>query len=114
VPPDPVGAELEWVTGRYAGRFRFIEAEIVLRMSDLEETEVVIHHIETRIRQAILQVDRVVIHAEPMQRTHLCYAVPLDDREGTVSELLGRPEMRNEDAGLQVLTDLIDRRRVAL
>ena len=61
----------------------------MLRISDLEKAGATIRHIETRIRQAVPQVDRVVIHAEPMQRTHLCYVVPLDDRAGTVSEHLG-------------------------
>jgi cation diffusion facilitator family transporter len=86
---EPAVVELKWVTARNAGRFRFMEAEIALRISDLEKAEAIVRHIETLVRQAVPQVDRVVIHAEPMQRTHLWYAVPLDDREGTVSEHLG-------------------------
>ena len=34
-------------------------------------------------------MERVLIHAEPMERTHLRYAVPLADPGGTISEHLG-------------------------
>ena len=47
------------------------------------------HHIESRIRQAVSNVERVLIHAEPEQRTHLRYAVPLADINGTLSEHFG-------------------------
>jgi predicted Fe-Mo cluster-binding NifX family protein len=86
---EPAVVGLKWVTARNAGRFRFIEAEIVLRILDLEKAEAIVRRIETLVRQAVPRVDRVVIHAEPMQRTHLWYAVPLEDSEGTVSEHLG-------------------------
>jgi len=82
-------ADLKWVTGRNAGRFRFIEAEIVVRTSDLEKAETIVRHIEAHIRETVPHVDRVLIHAEPMRRTHLRYAVPLDDKAGAVSAHFG-------------------------
>jgi cation diffusion facilitator family transporter len=86
---EPAVAELKWVTGRNAGRFRFVEAEASLRVRDLEKAETVTQHIEAQIRQAVPHVDRVLIHAEPMERTHLCYAVPLADADGAISEHFG-------------------------
>jgi cation diffusion facilitator family transporter len=86
---EPVVAELKWVTGRNAGRFRFVEAEVTLRIRDLEKAEATTRHIETQIRQAVPYVERVLIHAEPMERTYLRYAVPLADPDGTISEHLG-------------------------
>jgi cation diffusion facilitator family transporter len=86
---EPTVAELKWVTGRNAGRFRFVETEVALRVHDLEKAEVVTQRIETHIRQAVPHVERVLIHAEPMERTHLRYAVPLADSEGMVSEHFG-------------------------
>jgi cation diffusion facilitator family transporter len=82
-------AELKWVTGRNAGRFRFVEAEVTLRVHDLERAETTTRRIETQIREAVPYVDRVLIHAEPMERTHLRYAVPLNDPGGTLSEHFG-------------------------
>jgi len=89
VASEPTVAEVESVTGRNAGRFRFIEIEVTLRSSDLEKAEAATQHIERQIRQSILNVERVLIHAEPKRRTHLRYAAPLADTDGTLSEHFG-------------------------
>ena len=89
IAAEPTVAELKWATGRNAGRFRFVEAEVVLRVSELEKAEAAIRRIESRIREAVPYVDRVLIHAEPMERTYLRYAVPLRDTAGTLSEHFG-------------------------
>jgi predicted Fe-Mo cluster-binding NifX family protein len=82
-------AELKWVTGRNAGRFRFVEAEVALRIRDLEKAEATTRRIEVEIRQAVPHVERVLIHAEPVERTHLLCAVPLANRGGFLSEHFG-------------------------
>jgi len=89
ITAEPKVAELKWVTGRNAGRFRFVEAEVALRIRELEQAEATTRRIEERIREAVPYVDRVLIHAEPMGRTHLHYAVPLNDEAGTWSEHFG-------------------------
>jgi cation diffusion facilitator family transporter len=89
ITAEPTVAELKWVTGRNAGRFRFVEAELTLRVHELERAETTTRRIETQIREAVPYVDRVLIHAEPMERTHLRYAVPLNDPGGTLSEHFG-------------------------
>ncbi|MBE9471067.1 MAG: cation diffusion facilitator family transporter [Chloroflexi bacterium] len=89
IAAEPTVAELKWVTGRNAGRFRFVEAEVTLRVRDLEKAEAATRHIEMQIRQAVPYVERVLIHAEPMERTHLRYAVPLANTDGTFSEHFG-------------------------
>jgi cation diffusion facilitator family transporter len=89
VTAEPAVAELKWVTGRNAGRFRFVETEVVLRVRELEKAGAVTRNIEARIRQAVPHVERVLIHAEPMERTHLRCAVPLTDLQGTISEHFG-------------------------
>ena len=86
---EPMVAELKYVTGRNAGRYRFVETEIVLRTRDLEKSHTVATRIEERIRQAVPHVDRVLVHTEPMERTHLRYAVPMADLHGTVSPHFG-------------------------
>jgi len=86
---EPAVAKLKWVTGRNAGRFRFVETEVALRVRDLEKAEAITRRIKTQIRQAVPHVERVLIHAEPMKRTHLRYAVPLIDPDGAISEHFG-------------------------
>ncbi len=86
---EPTVAELKWVTGRNAGRFRFVEAEVALRVNELSKAEAVTRRIESQIHKAVPHVDRVLIHAEPVPRTHLRYAIPLADTDGTISEHFG-------------------------
>jgi cation diffusion facilitator family transporter len=89
IAAEPTVAAVTWLTGRNAGRFRFVEAEVALRVRELEKAEAATRRIETRIRQACPHVDRVLIHAEPVQRTHLWYATPLASSGGVLSEHFG-------------------------
>jgi len=89
IAAEPTVAKLKWVTGRNAGRFRFVEAEVALRIHELEKAETTIRRMEAEIREAIPHVDRVLIHAEPVERTHLRYAAPLADPAGALSEHFG-------------------------
>jgi cation diffusion facilitator family transporter len=89
ITAEPTVAELKWVMGRNAGRFRFVEAEVTLRVHELEKAQTTTKRIEAQIREAVPYVDRVLIHAEPMERTHLRYAVPLNDPGGALSEHFG-------------------------
>ncbi len=89
IQAEPTVTEVEWVTGRSAGRFRFVEAEVALRVQDLDKAETATHRIEKQIREAVPFVERVLIHAEPMARTHLRYAIPLADSGGRISEHFG-------------------------
>jgi len=89
IAAEPTVAETKWVTGRNAGRFRFVEGEIALRTSDLQKAGAVTKRIEEQIRKSVPHVERVLLHAEPEKRTHLRYAAPLADVEGTLSQHFG-------------------------
>jgi cation diffusion facilitator family transporter len=86
---EPTVARVKWVTGRNAGRYRFVEAEVSLRVQDLARAEAAIRHMEAEIRKAVPYLERVLIHAEPVQRTYVTYALPLLDPDGAVSEHFG-------------------------
>jgi cation diffusion facilitator family transporter len=86
---EPAVSALKWVTGRNAGRFRFVEAEVEIRGPDLKRAEAATQRIEAGIRQAVSNVERVLIHAQPMARTHLRFAAPLADPAGAISKHFG-------------------------
>jgi cation diffusion facilitator family transporter len=89
IEAEPTVTEVRWVVGRNAGRYRFLEADLALRADDLEKAHAVSQRLERAIREQVPHVERVLIHYEPQVRTHLCYAVPLADAGGTVSEHFG-------------------------
>ena len=65
--------------GRNSGRYKFIEANIVLKTHDLDKANFIAHRIEANIKKQIKNVDRTLIHFEPTQKKILVYALPLKD-----------------------------------
>jgi cation diffusion facilitator family transporter len=89
VDAEPAVAEIKWVTGRNAGRFRFVEAGVVLRVATLDKAEAVVRRLEASVRAAVPHVERVLVHIETSDSPRIRYAVPLADRDGTISEHFG-------------------------
>jgi cation diffusion facilitator family transporter len=87
---QPEVVSIKSLTGRNSGRYRFIEAEIFLRVADLERA----HHIATEIEKSILadvpHVERVLIHTEPAPHDRARVAVPLATPEGPVAAEFGK------------------------
>jgi cation diffusion facilitator family transporter len=76
---EPQVTEIKNLMGRNSGRYKFIEADIVLKTHDFDEANFIVHRIEANIKQKIKNVDRVLIHFEPTQKEILTYALPLKD-----------------------------------
>jgi cation diffusion facilitator family transporter len=86
---EPAVAEVRSVVGRNAGRYRFLEADVVLRVDRLEKAHSLSHRLAETIRQQVPHVERVQLHVEPQVRTHVRYSVPLVDPHGTISQHFG-------------------------
>jgi predicted Fe-Mo cluster-binding NifX family protein len=74
---------------RNYGRYLFVQANLVLRVTDLKSAYLTSERIEARIREELPNVDRVLIHYEPKVKRMLRYAVPLADGRGCVGEHFG-------------------------
>ena len=86
---EPAVAAVKSLTGRNAGRYRFLEAEVTLRTHDLDKAHAISQRLEEDIRRAIAHVDRVLIHYEPTARERLRYAIPLANLNGAISQHFG-------------------------
>jgi len=86
----PGVTEVKSVLGRNSGRYRFLQADVVVGTSDLERAHRISEQLDKAIRDGVSNVERVVIHYEPQVKTILIYGVPLSDPTGTVSEHLGK------------------------
>jgi cation diffusion facilitator family transporter len=89
IETEPAVTEVRSLVGRNTGRYRFLEAEVALRTDDLAKGHAASERIEKAIRDQVPHVERILLHYEPRVRTHLRYAVPLADADGTVSEHFG-------------------------
>jgi cation diffusion facilitator family transporter len=81
--------EIVQLAGRNSGRYRFIEADVVLRVRELEKAARIAARIEHRIREQVSNVDHVALRCEPLRKEVWRYAVPLEDPQGSVSRHFG-------------------------
>jgi cation diffusion facilitator family transporter len=86
---EPAVMTVKSLTGRNAGRYRFLEAALTLRTHNLDKAHAISRHLEEAIRQEIPHVDRVLIHSEPTTREHIRYAIPLAHVSGVISPHFG-------------------------
>jgi cation diffusion facilitator family transporter len=69
IEAQPAVVEIRSLTGRNAGRYRFLETEVGLRATSLEEAHQVSQDIEDAIRDEIPHVERVLVHFEPEENS---------------------------------------------
>jgi len=75
--------------GRNSGPFKFIEADIVIKVDDLEKAHFASQAIENEIRRKLSHVDHILIHYAPqMKETSTC-AIPLSSDKSQLSEHFG-------------------------
>ena len=77
----PQVVSIKSLIGRRSGRFKLIEAEIVLDCQGLEEAHELVTEIEERIYHHFPDIDRVIIHFEPRPREEIVLAIAVD-KEG--------------------------------
>jgi len=94
------------LTGRNSGRFKFIEAELALRVRELEKAHFLGDQIENRIKSQVPNVDRILLHYEPVSKEAITIALPVTKDHQYLSEHFGEAPsfllltMRNRDACL--------------
>ncbi|WP_048151058.1 cation diffusion facilitator family transporter [Methanolacinia paynteri] len=82
---DPVVICTKELNARNSGRYIFVEAVVNMKKTDLSKAHLASERIESKIRDLVPNVERVVIHYEPKERSFIRYAVPLENREGDIS-----------------------------
>lgn len=86
---DPRVVKINGIWARNAGRYKFVELDVTLRVRELEKGHQASDEIENRVKLEIAQVDRVLIHFQAMHRDVLTYGLPLTEDRQTISEHFG-------------------------
>jgi len=86
---EPAVESTKRLVGRSAGRYRFVEAEVTLRVAELEKAHAISSRIEEKIRTQIPYVEQVIIHSEPVARSQMRYAIPLANLAGSINDDFG-------------------------
>jgi cation diffusion facilitator family transporter len=87
---NPTVVQIKSLTGRNSGRYRFLEAEVVFRINDLNLAHSIVSEIENEIKSEIPHVERVLIHFESEQHEIVRVAVPLTASTSIVAEDFGK------------------------
>lgn len=80
---------IETLIGRNSGRYRFIEADLSLKVKDIQKAHKIVDSLEENIKKNIPFIDEIRIHYEPVEKTTWTYAVPLDSLKKNLSEHFG-------------------------
>lgn len=98
IQKTPRVLEIKSLTGRNSGRFKFIEAKIIIKTNNLEDAHYITNIIEHRIKQQINNIDQILIHYEPFKKPEIVYAVMLEEDKASISDHFG------ESAYLMIVT----------
>ena len=86
---DPHVVSINALWGRNSGRFKFIEANIIINAKNFEKAHYVSQRLENEIRQNVSQVDHILIHYEPQKKELRICAVPLQEDKNTIAGHFG-------------------------
>jgi cation diffusion facilitator family transporter len=89
IKKDPLVDRIIELSGRNAGRFQFIHAQVTVKTQDLEKAHQASEHLEAKIREQIPHIEKITILYEPQKRTRVRIAVPLADENGRISAHFG-------------------------
>ncbi len=89
IQSDPKVERINGLWGRNSGRFKFIEADISLRIRNLQKAHQVTQRIEENIQKKVSHVDHILIHYEPAKKESSICAIPLEENKSTLSSHFG-------------------------
>ncbi|SHJ29489.1 cation diffusion facilitator family transporter [Malonomonas rubra DSM 5091] len=89
VTNDPHVVTINQLRARNAGRYKFVELDLTLRVKELEKGHRISEEIKRSIKAELQHVDHVQIHYEPQQKDHFIVAMPLSADRRTLSEHFG-------------------------
>jgi cation diffusion facilitator family transporter len=85
----PQVSKINALTGRNSGRFKFIEADLALKVRELEKAHFVANQMENRIKSRVPNVDHLLIHYEPIKKEIQVIALPVAQDRVHLSEHFG-------------------------
>jgi len=89
IQDEPAVKEIKSLIGRNAGRFRFLNAEITLKIHDLKKAHIIANRIEDAIVQQIGHVEQVMLHYEPCEQALRRIAFPVLEDGHTICDQFG-------------------------
>ncbi|MGQ9688618.1 MAG: cation diffusion facilitator family transporter [Desulfobaccales bacterium] len=77
------------LTGRNSGPYKFIEADLALRVNELEKAHFLANLIEKHLKEQVPNIDHILIHYEPVAKETRVVALPVAADRQHLSEHFG-------------------------
>jgi len=81
--------EIKSIQARNSGRFVFVRADLTFGIKKFAQAHQLSEKIERSILKEIPQVDKVIIHYEPVKKDWLIYAIPIEEDKHKLSDHFG-------------------------
>lgn len=109
----PQVIEIQSLKGRNSGRFKFIEASIVIRTHNLDKAHFITDKIERNIKDEIKNIDQIIIHYEPQHKENTVYSIPLTEDKASISPHFGEAPFFMfvtfaDESRVAVMVDIVD------
>jgi len=75
--------------GRNAGRYKFVELDVCLRVRELDAGHRVAEELKQQVKTSLENVDQVLIHFEAEEKKRIYCAIPLANNQVTISAHFG-------------------------
>jgi len=86
---DPRVVTVNNIWARNAGRYKFVELDLTFNVRDLEKGHTLSRELGNRIKKEIENVDRILIHYQPLDRHQLTIGIPLMADRRNISDHFG-------------------------
>ena len=86
---DPRVVEVNGLWARNAGRYKFVELDVTIRVNELEKGHLISKELGNRVKMEIAKVDRVLIHYQPRKKEQRTFAIPVKNDGKTISDHFG-------------------------
>ncbi len=86
---EPTVAEIHSLMGRNAGRYQFLEAEVEVKVRELERADLVARRLERALGKEIPHVERAIVDIKPVKSESLRLALPVEEHENLLDQHFG-------------------------
>lgn len=89
IEAEPSLVRIRSLAGRNAGRYRFLETVIEVRVRELQRADLIGRTLEQRLRESIPFLERALVDVKPVRREITRLALPMQAPDGPPSEHFG-------------------------
>jgi cation diffusion facilitator family transporter len=90
IEQEPTVVSIHTLIGRNAGRYLFLEAEVEVKVRELEQADLVARKLERNLREQIPHLERIIVDVRYVKSQSLRLVLPVEKPDGPLGQHFGR------------------------